>query len=133
MRINSNLLWAGLFLAMFSFACGDTGSDSKAEEETTEQQMQDESGMEHEGHDHDGHDHGDQMSDSEDKSGPEYTSRYICPMHCEGSGGAEPGICPVCGMDYVLNEDYQDPDSIEHEGHDHEGHDHEGHDHDHEG
>ena len=22
-----------------------------------------------------------------DKSGPEYTSAYICPMHCKGSGG----------------------------------------------
>jgi predicted nucleic acid binding AN1-type Zn finger protein len=39
-----------------------------------------------------------------EKSGPEYTSAYICPMYCEGSGSEEPGKCPVCGMDYVLNE-----------------------------
>lgn len=58
------------------------------------------------------------------KTGPEYTSAYICPMHCEGSGSAEPGTCPVCNMAYVKNEDYKGDD---HEGHDHG--DHEGHDH----
>jgi hypothetical protein len=70
---------------------------------------------------HEGHDathQNDASSDaatqtSTDESGPEYTSAYICPMHCEGSGSAEPGTCPVCGMDYVLNE-----------GHNHEGHNH---------
>jgi hypothetical protein len=36
--------------------------------------------------------------------GKEYTSAYICPMHCEGSGSDEAGKCPVCGMDYVKNE-----------------------------
>lgn len=36
-----------------------------------------------------------------DMSGPEYTSAYVCPMHCEGSGSDQPGKCPVCGMDYV--------------------------------
>jgi hypothetical protein len=40
-----------------------------------------------------------------DGQGPEYTSAYICPMHCEGSGSSEPGTCPVCGMDYVKNPD----------------------------
>ena len=52
---------------------------------------------------HDGHDHM-KSTDGKDKSGPEYTSKYICPMHCEGSGSDEPGECPVCGMDYQLNE-----------------------------
>ena len=53
--------------------------------------------------------------------GKEYTSAYVCPMHCEGSGSAEPGKCPVCGMDYVLNEDNQEE---EHDHDDHEGHNH---------
>lgn len=48
-----------------------------------------------------------------DENGPEYTSAYVCPMHCEGSGSAEPGQCPVCGMDYVMNEDHKA------DGHDH--------------
>lgn len=77
------------------------------------------------------------------KQGPEYTSAYICPMHCAGSGSAEAGTCPVCKMAYVKNEDHaaehkshqdhhEDHDHGDHEGHDHE--DHEGHDHeDHEG
>ena len=38
------------------------------------------------------------------RSGPEYTSKYICPMHCPGSGSDTTGICPVCKMDYVLND-----------------------------
>ena len=59
-----------------------------------------------------------------DKSGPEYTSAFICPMHCEGSGSAEAGKCPVCGMDYVANADLKSDD---HDGHDHSDHD--GHNH----
>ena len=43
-----------------------------------------------------------------DKTGKEYTSAYVCPMHCEGSGSAEPGKCPKCGMDYVKNEKMED-------------------------
>lgn len=39
------------------------------------------------------------------EQGKEYTSAYVCPMHCEGSGSDEEGVCPVCGMDYVKNED----------------------------
>lgn len=39
-----------------------------------------------------------------DMSGPEYTSAYVCPMHCESSGSDQPGKCPVCGMNYVKNE-----------------------------
>jgi uncharacterized lipoprotein len=38
-----------------------------------------------------------------DKSGKEYTSAYICPMHCETSGSDTTGTCPTCGMDYVQN------------------------------
>lgn len=41
-----------------------------------------------------------------DQTGPEYTSAYICPMHCEGSGSTEPGKCPVCDMDYKANPDH---------------------------
>ena len=63
-----------------------------------------------------------------DQSGPEYTSAYICPMHCTGSGSDEAGKCPVCGMDYVVNEDHQ---SDGHNHDDHEGHDHDDHDHNH--
>ena len=29
---------------------------------------------------------------------------FFCPKHCEGSGGAEAGKCPVCGSDYVHND-----------------------------
>ncbi len=38
--------------------------------------------------------------------GKEYTSAYICPMHCEGSGSDQPGSCPVCGMDYIAQAEH---------------------------
>ena len=66
----------------------------------------------------------------------EYTSAYVCPMHCKGSGSSEMGTCPVCKMDYEKNEDYKGlEENDSHEGHDHgtdEGHDddsHDGHNH----
>ncbi len=74
-----------------------------------------------------------------DKTGKEYMSAYVCPMHCKGSGAAIAGKCPVCKMDYVANPDapkQQTPvNKNGHEGHDHGSHDghdhgsHEGHDH----
>ena len=42
-----------------------------------------------------------------DKQGKEYTSAYICPMHCKGSGSDDVGNCPVCKMDYVKNDDHK--------------------------
>ncbi|MDP4711656.1 MAG: hypothetical protein NWS63_10710 [Saprospiraceae bacterium] len=45
--------------------------------------------------------------------GPEFTSAYVCPMHCKGSGSDEPGKCPVCGMDYMANTNHGT------DGHDH--------------
>ncbi len=45
-----------------------------------------------------------EMSEKQDK---EYTSDYICPMHCEGSGSDTEGNCPKCGMAYVLNEEHK--------------------------
>ena len=68
----------------------------------------------------------DSNSEQMEKQGKEYTSAYVCPMHCEGSGSDEPGKCPVCNMDYVANAD------LDKGGHDHDGHDHShGDDHDH--
>ena len=46
-------------------------------------------------------------SDSGKKTTKEYTSAYVCPMHCEGSGSDKEGTCPACGMDYVKNEDHK--------------------------
>jgi len=57
-----------------------------------------------------------------DKTGKEYTSAYVCPMHCKDSGSDKVGTCPVCKMDYVVNKNH------EHEGDNHEGHDHDNHD-----
>ena len=40
------------------------------------------------------------------EQGKEYTSAYVCPMHCEGSGSDEEGSCPQCGMTYVINTEH---------------------------
>ena len=48
-----------------------------------------------------------------EQQGKEYTSAYVCPMHCADSGSETAGKCPVCGMDYVKNENHKT------DGHDH--------------
>lgn len=70
-----------------------------------------------EAHSHNGetHSHEETATSTETHTGgKEYSSAYICPMHCEGSGSSQPGTCPVCGMDYVVK--------VEHikDGHSHE-------------
>ena len=63
------------------------------------------------------------QTQSPEEQGPEYTSAYICPMHCEGSGSDQAGTCPVCGMDYVVNENFkkdaETPAAQDHDGHSH--------------
>ncbi|MEM7373446.1 MAG: heavy metal-binding domain-containing protein [Bacteroidota bacterium] len=57
-----------------------------------------------------GHHHGTeeaehtQEGDHTHGDGKAYTSAYVCPMHCVGSGSPEAGDCPVCGMEYVALE-----------------------------
>jgi hypothetical protein len=100
---NVRLFFTGLALTLFIAACG--GGQSQH---------------------HNGDADGTHMDAS--KQGPEYTSAYVCPMHCKGSGSDQAGKCPVCGMDYVVNKDHKKDHEMGHdEGHgedDHEGHDH---------
>lgn len=63
-----------------------------------------------------------------DMNGKEYTSRFLCPMSCKTSGANQPGKCPACKMDYVLNEHFGHNHGAGGHGHGH-GHDHSGHDH----
>lgn len=42
-----------------------------------------------------------------DVLGKEYTSKFICPDHCKGSGSDKEGECTVCGMDLMENPNYQ--------------------------
>jgi len=60
-------------------------------------------------------------SSAADTDGKEFTSAFVCPMHCESSGSEESGKCPVCGMEYVKKDDHE-TDGHEHKKH--EGHDH---------
>lgn len=62
------------------------------------------------------------QSQSEVQASVEYTSAYVCPMHCEGSGSDNPGSCPICNMDYVALEEHKS-DGHHHEEEPHEEHD----------
>ncbi len=108
----------------FSFSACDNGAeeanttDGEATEQTDETQNQNTGEAEAT----ETHQDGNATTSETDQSGPEYTSKYVCPMHCPGSGSAEPGKCPKCGMDYVMNENYQEEGAMEGDGH--EGHNH---------
>jgi hypothetical protein len=83
MKTTTILSVLALFIGLSLSACGGGHSHGKAE----------------------GNTQGSENTNTLDKSGPEYTSAYICPMHCPGSGSEQPGTCPVCGMDYVAKAD----------------------------
>ena len=104
MRTNIKTIIGIAFASVLVLTVSCKGKTEEAKETSTE------ATMEHEGRDMDNMDHeGHDMDNMEtaDKQGKEYTSKYVCPMHCEGSGSDEEGKCPVCGMTYVLNEDFQ--------------------------
>ena len=46
-------------------------------------------------------------TETTEKQGSEYTSAYVCPMHCKDSGSDKEGKCGTCGMAYVKNEDHK--------------------------
>ena len=79
--MKSQLLFLALGVAFIFTACGESAQSKKARTE---------------------HEH---LNRSVNHTGPEYKSKYICPMHCKGSGSDTTGICPECKMDYVKNED----------------------------
>jgi rubrerythrin len=92
-------------LVLAATSCGNTSkktTDTEEAQAATEEQMQ-----------HEGHAMQSELSDSMLKDGLEYTSKYVCPMHCKGSGSDSEGKCPVCGMTYVLNENYNE--AVEHD------------------
>lgn len=84
MKKFKNLVFLALFFAATTWAvsCGNSKSD------------------------HGGHDHDTTLNESGHGEGKEYTSAYICPMHCKDSGSETEGKCPVCGMDYVAKNDH---------------------------
>ena len=99
-KLSFILLIAALFMVGASFqSCKDKGTTSAGTTPSKEK-------MEH-----------------MEKQGKEYTSAYVCPMHCEGSGSDQPGNCPKCGMAYKKN----DMKGMNHDGHNHDSH--EGHNH----
>lgn len=113
-----HLLFAFFVLALGLFAsCGNSNTSAESEATDTEATTVVEEGI-----------NATDMETMEvDSAGPEFTSAYICPMHCKGSGSDAPGACPVCGMDYVANTNHpmhQGEEEGEEEDDSHEGHNH---------
>ncbi|KAB7528189.1 hypothetical protein F8C76_09965 [Flagellimonas olearia] len=103
MRTNIRTIIGIAFASALVLTISCKGKTEEAKETSTE------ATMEHEGHDmdnmnHENHNMGDM--ETKDMQGKEYTSTYVCPMHCEGSGSDTEGKCPVCGMTYVLNTEH---------------------------
>ncbi len=59
----------------------------------------------HDSHTEDDHNH-DHVAEAAHGENAAFTSAYVCPMHCEGSGSDVTGKCPVCNMDYVAQVDH---------------------------
>jgi len=93
MRTNIRTIIGIAFASALVLTISCKGKTEETKEASTEATM-----------DHEGHDMGDM--ETKDMQGKEYTSTYVCPMHCEGSGSDTEGKCPVCGMTYVLNTEH---------------------------
>lgn len=102
-------------MALFIFSCGDSDHSHDENGEHTEETTQIDENTD-----------ADAGADEEiDMDSKEYASAFICPMHCPGSGSDEAGTCPVCGMEYVANENVPSSDAdADHDHDDHEGHNH---------
>lgn len=111
MRTNIKTITGIAFASVLVLTVSCKGKTEEAKEETSTEATMEHEGhdMEKEGHDMDSMDHEGQDMESMETAkmeGKEYTSKYVCPMHCEGSGSGAEGKCPVCGMTYVLNEEH---------------------------
>ena len=100
MRTNIRTSIGITFVSVLVLTVSCKGKAEENREPATEATMDhDMDSMDHESHDM-------EHMETADKQGKEYTSKYVCPMHCEGSGSETEGECPKCGMTYVLNEDH---------------------------
>mgnify|MGYP003152368982 CR=1 FL=1 len=104
MRTNIRTIIGIAFASVLVLTVSCKGKTEEAKETSTEATMEHEEGHDMDSMDHEGHDM--EGMETAKMEGKEYTSTYVCPMHCEGSGSDEEGKCPVCGMTYVLNEEH---------------------------
>lgn len=97
-----NLVLAGFaMLAMLTFSyCSSNGESSEEKKDSTIVELEKKM---------------DNLESSDSSSvkskdgalGKEYTAKYICPMHCKGSGSDKAGKCSVCDMELIENPNYQ--------------------------
>lgn len=83
-------------VSLFIISCGGGAGEADHSHDATSEQAD---------HDHADHSH-EATTTTAHGEGKEYTSAYVCPMHCEGSGSEESGNCPKCGMAYVAQAEH---------------------------
>lgn len=105
-------------LTLFILSCGGHShshdGDGHDHSKETSAQTEEKKGHDHDahGHDHDGHDHDHDGGEHNHSTkavhgeGKEYTSAYVCPMHCKDSGSDKEGKCPSCNMDYIAQAEH---------------------------
>ncbi len=100
-----NFLKIGFYATMFAIALFVTACGGGEHDGHNHQQGEEQHDHDHEGHQHEQGEATEQGAEEAtvDKTGKEYTSAYVCPMHCEGSGSDKAGACPKCKMAYVEN------------------------------
>ena len=99
-------------MALFTASCG--GNTQSQEAESHEQSHSHDEDHSHDdgththadGSTHADHDHEGESTAAAHGEGAAFTSAYVCPMHCEGSGSDTEGKCPTCGMSYVAQADH---------------------------
>ena len=88
---------------------GENGHSHNADTEHVDNHSEDDHDHDHSHEGDDDHNHGSEVSATEvshQDKGKEFTSAYICPMHCKDSGSDSEGKCPVCNMAYVAKADH---------------------------
>ncbi len=105
MKRDSYFLVVLFVLSTLFFACSNGGNGAGSAADTTtvksELSVDKQSGAQ-----------GDstKVSEQQEDLGIEYTSKFICPNHCKGSGSDKEGECsnPECGMELMENPNYKE-------------------------
>ena len=103
-----NYFFALLTILSFSFivACSNDESETNDEADSTIVQMEEKM---NEIESNEADTSSTSKTGESTKLGKEYTAKYVCPMHCKGSGSDKPGVCSNsdCGMELIENPTYE--------------------------
>ena len=100
-KLNLLILGLGLLNVLFFSNCASDNGDNEDNTDTTIVQLEEKM------NDIESGDTTNLKSDgAANQLGKEYTSKYICPDHCKGSGSEKAGTCSGCGMELIENPNF---------------------------